>query len=532
MYKFIFLVLLNVFYSSAEDERKSIKECHFVRNPGRLKLESSYRQFFGIEFVECQTYCQNLQNCKSFSYGLAENGTSECLLAERSSSESPNILRPLSRADIDFEPTDFDRFYVYEKSNKGCIELAFECLTSSILVNIQTSNIFDGLVYTEGTADPGCIVDIVNKTNFAISVPIEDLQCNSVYNGDGEFSNIIVVQWDDRIVTRKDRRFRISCQYNLGDMKITHKPFGIQNLSPLSMMQKVPQPETFIRLLAMNGKELTEASVGEPTMFRIEMADSSSPYRIFARECKAIGEKDTEVLELIDADGCPVYKEVFPALKKVGPYLEARFQTFRFRTSYSVTFQCIVDYCIDSCEPVNCDGDSQSMGRKKRSIVHSNFVEFVRNKRDTNDIEYQIRRSIYVTDPKWGESKLKSYKSREGEVIKVVSRLGSVSNYPSRSEALMPIAYETSESKNYEPIHVQPTDVSKLNENASIASNSNMIIILISVCCFFSVLCIALAVTLYYSQRQSKSSFRPYAATYPSSTSSVASYQEPSHMFN
>lgn len=152
----------------------------------------------------------------------ADNGTSECLLSEKSPADDSNILRPraggvgaltkLSGGKIsskssssNAEPAEADRFYIYEKTDKGCIEVSFECGASTILVSIQTSDPFNGLVYTEGTVDPGCIVDISDKTNFAISVPIEDLQCNSVYNGHGEFSNTIVVQWDKRIVTRKDR---------------------------------------------------------------------------------------------------------------------------------------------------------------------------------------------------------------------------------------------------------------------------------------------------------------------------------------
>ena len=67
-----------------------------------------------------------------------------------------------------------------------------------------------------------------------------------------------------------------------------------------------------------------------------------------------------ELLNLIDATGCPVNELIFPALnlEDASRALAANFKAFRFPSTPTVNFVATVQFCQDVCDPVSCTGET------------------------------------------------------------------------------------------------------------------------------------------------------------------------------
>ncbi|OQV13773.1 hypothetical protein BV898_11992 [Hypsibius exemplaris] len=333
-------------------------ECvSFTRLLGRIRTTSAFQQINNVTDLECQDRCIAIATCQSFSFGITDAGVTECMLS---------IFTRKTQTALFNDNGLIQNFAYYEKSREGCMELAFECGPDRILVQGRSTEPFSGLVYPEGIFEKTCQVDLASQRNFTLEIALQGT-CGTRYAGNGLYDNIIIIQWDDLIVTRRDRRFKISCQYDLSDLEISHKAMEIGQVTPLEMNLKVPRPDPVIRLINMDANDVNIARVGDNMVFRVELI-KPSPYGIFARNCRAQGENPTEYLDLIDDKGCPLHSEVFPQLQKNGSALETQFLAFRFRKSFQVFYQCTVDYCVDSCPPVDCSG-IKSYGRRKRESV-------------------------------------------------------------------------------------------------------------------------------------------------------------------
>ncbi|XP_055331537.1 uncharacterized protein LOC129583667 [Paramacrobiotus metropolitanus] len=340
---------------SQEILQPGAEECvSFTRLLGRIKKDYALQQLTNITDLECQDKCIFLTACQSFSFGILDNGLTECMLSQYNRHSQTNLFNDNGL---------IQNFAYYEKSREGCMELAFECGPDRIVVQGRSTEPFSGLVYPEGIFEKSCQADLSNQRNFTLEIPLQGT-CGTRYTGNGLYENVIIIQWDDLIVTRRDRRFKISCQYDLSDLEISHKPMEIGQMTPMEMSLKVPRPDPVIRLINMDANDVNVARVGDNMVFRVELS-KASPYGIFARNCRAQGENPSEFLDLINDKGCPLHPEVFPQLQRNGSALETQFLAFRFRKSFQVFYQCTIDYCVDACPPADCTG-IKSFGRRKK----------------------------------------------------------------------------------------------------------------------------------------------------------------------
>ncbi|QQP54498.1 Putative LOC101887535, partial [Caligus rogercresseyi] len=93
----------------------------------------------------------------------------------------------------------------------------------------------------------------------------------------GSYSNEVIIQHHDRIVTSSDLGLNLSCQYDL-----TNK--SVANAVDMTITGEI-------------SPALYEESV-------VEIIDPESPYEIFIRDLVALDGATTNELELIDSRGC------------------------------------------------------------------------------------------------------------------------------------------------------------------------------------------------------------------------------------
>jgi Zona pellucida-like domain len=87
-------------------------------------------------------------------------------------------------------------------------------------VQVETDRVFDGLVYAK-ERQKTCQSDIINSTTFQLTMPLDGTICNTLDNGHGTYSNYIMIQYNDKIVTSKDMGLSVSCEYDLGSRNVT-----------------------------------------------------------------------------------------------------------------------------------------------------------------------------------------------------------------------------------------------------------------------------------------------------------------------
>ena len=217
---------------------------------------------------------------------------------------------------------------------------------------------------------------------FSISMAYNDIDCDVKREKLGVYTNQVIIQHHDSVVTSSDLGLALHCQYDLGNKTVTNgldlevngeiEPALVEN-------GKVESPTVVMSVTARGGGRVERAQVGDPLELHFDILDQESPYEVFVRELIAKDGNDQNDIVLLDSNGCPTEGQIMgPLAKQKGnsKSLLANFDAFKFPTSEVVQFRALVTPCMPRCQPVECvyqdfyGGDNTriiSYGRKKRS---------------------------------------------------------------------------------------------------------------------------------------------------------------------
>ncbi|QQP54376.1 Putative LOC101887535, partial [Caligus rogercresseyi] len=296
------------------------KLCVYDKTKGKIlkTVDSVYQAIASKE--DCQDLCNNAPfRCHSFDF----NDTGDNRLLTNTIEEPYLAIEEATTYELD-----------------ACYDVSINCHSSDMTARVVTSTVFNGKIYAKGSPTT-CVEDITSSLNFTITMAYNDLECGVIKEGPGSYSNEVIIQHHDRIVTSSDLGLNLSCQYDL-----TNK--SVANAVDMTITGEI-------------SPALYEESV-------VEIIDPESPYEIFIRDLVALDGATTNELELIDSRGCLL------------------FDAFRFPTSDMVQFRAMVTPCIPVCPPVQCDiidytGQSltvDSFGKRRRrrdvSIVENPLI--------------------------------------------------------------------------------------------------------------------------------------------------------------
>jgi len=355
--------------------------------------------------IDSREDCEDLCNSAPFrchSYDYNDTGDFVCRLSHHSAHTLTQIEEPYLAIE---EAT------TYELSS--CYNVSIDCHSADMVAHIVTSTAFNGKIYAKGSPLT-CVEDIQTTLNFNITFGYNDIECGVEREGPGVYTNEIVIQHHDRIVTSSDLGLSVTCQYdlanktvaNLVDLKLTGE------ITPsLYEESVVDSPNVLMRVADDQGQDTKTATVGDPLSLIFEILDPESPYEIFVRDLIALdGATDAE-LTLIDDRGCPADPTIMSELKKnpaSDKILLSRFDAFRFPSSDMVQFRAMVTPCMPTCPPVTCDvldytGQSrqvESYGRKKRALALQVTTEAVHNrvKRQADPTEVLVVQTLRIVD--------------------------------------------------------------------------------------------------------------------------------------
>ena len=90
-----------------------------------------------------------------------------------------------------------------------------------MVAKVRSSKIFDGKLYAKSKPNH-CMTDVTESLEFEISMSYNDLECDVKQPGRGQYSNDIVIQNHDMIVTNIDIGLNINCKYDLSNKSISN----------------------------------------------------------------------------------------------------------------------------------------------------------------------------------------------------------------------------------------------------------------------------------------------------------------------
>nr|XP_027225777.1 uncharacterized protein LOC113817869 [Penaeus vannamei] len=348
-----------------------VRLCEFQRMEGRI-LKTVDSVFQDVESLEdCKRLCLTAPfRCYSFDFG--DTGDKVCRLSHHSAATLTHIEEPY---------LEIAETATYELSS--CYNVTIDCRSGDMVAKIKTSKIFNGKIYAKGSPNT-CVNDIENALEFELQMTYNDIDCDVERDSASRYSNDVVIQHHDMIVTSADLGLRVHCQYDLTNKSVSNRvDLNVEeDLSPvMEEGSTVDSPNVIMRVTNRNGDDISDASVGDMLQLRFEIVDRNSPYEIFVRDLVAMDGGNTKNLTLLDGRGCPTEISIMRPLLKVdstGKVLGATFDAFKFPTSDVVQFRALVTPCLPTCEPVVCDvmdfggqvKQAESYGRKKRAISH------------------------------------------------------------------------------------------------------------------------------------------------------------------
>lgn len=97
-----------------------------------------------------------------------------------------------------------------------------------MVASVKTSKLFNGKIYAKSKPN-SCVKDITNDLEFEISMTYNDVNCDVKQKDFGTFTNDIVVQHHDMVVTTKDFDLLLNCHYDLTNRSISNdqNPFHV-----------------------------------------------------------------------------------------------------------------------------------------------------------------------------------------------------------------------------------------------------------------------------------------------------------------
>ena len=165
----------------------------------------------------------------------------------------------------------------YELS--ACYNVSIECHSGDMVANILTSTLFDGKIYAKGSPET-CMEDINGQLKFSITFGYNDIDCGVRRETAGSYTNDVIIQHHDRIVTSSDLVLSVTCQYDLTNKTVSNKvDLQITGEIAPSLYEEslVDSPNVIMRVADDQGQDTKTAVVGDPLSMVFEIVDQVCP---------------------------------------------------------------------------------------------------------------------------------------------------------------------------------------------------------------------------------------------------------------
>lgn len=308
--------------------------------------------------------------CRSFSF---ETETQTCLLSHHTRKSAP------AGATLRLPGTDLVEL-------GACFDVLVDCEPQVMRARVKSNMVFKGRVYARGRPST-CSQDISNSMDFTLPIHLSGSDCGTISKTEGHFSNVLVIQSNDHVVTAMDKAIGVSCTFDVGN-KTEFAAAKVSDPKRTDQSRgKPPLPELSLHILDMRGNERESVSLGELVRVQVRMSKEDT-YGIFVKNLIARDGTGSTNLTLIDKSGCPVEAKMMREIRTIDSQsksLESYLEAFAFTGSSTLELEAEVVTCLESCKPVLCqiptgrrEDDIEtvtSFGRRRRSLADEGTSE-------------------------------------------------------------------------------------------------------------------------------------------------------------
>ncbi|KAG1683991.1 hypothetical protein GQR58_009584 [Nymphon striatum] len=317
-------------------ERRSVDylDNHCAEDPPSCKYQSREEKFLpftdkslkGSSEEQCKLSCETEPElpCRSYNWDKVRG---ECYLSSDDTWSRPEGEQALLSG---FNYAN----YVYGEKGR-CEQVRVACDEEAMVISLSFSQTFNGVVYARSKAKE-CSVPVNGESQTTLTLPL-GIECGTIAESKVRYVNEVIVQKHPIIQTINDKHIKVVCTFDKAEQ--VHKLWLL---------------EVWV-----------EKGIFKSRKYNLE----------FYIQFKNL---DGDMMTLIDINGCPPEASIFPALQydpRDGKSQFATFKAFRFRTSGYITFKAQITFCQDSCKPVTCRDNMESVGRKRRDFPTELFVD-------------------------------------------------------------------------------------------------------------------------------------------------------------
>ncbi|CAD5215881.1 unnamed protein product [Bursaphelenchus xylophilus] len=188
-----------------------------------------------------------------------------------------------------------------------------ECGPTSITVNFNTRNAFDGHVYVKGLFDQqGCRSDEHGRQVAGIELPFDS--CNVArtrsLNPKGVFvSTTVVIQFHPQFVTKVDRAYRVQCFYMEADKTVSAQ-LEVSDLTTAFQTQVVPMPVCKYEILdgGPTGQPIQFATIGQQVYHKWTCdSETTDTFCAVVHSC-TVDDGNGDTIQILNEEGCALDK--------------------------------------------------------------------------------------------------------------------------------------------------------------------------------------------------------------------------------
>jgi hypothetical protein len=192
-------------------------------------------------------------------------------------------------------------------------EPEIECGPTSITVNFNTRNPFEGHVYVKGLFDQKeCRSDEHGRQVAGIELPFDS--CNVArtrsLNPKGVFvSTTIVISFHPQFVTKVDRAYRVQCFYMEADKTVSAQ-LEVSDLTTAFQTQVVPMPVCKYEILegGPSGQPIQFATIGQQVYHKWTCdSETTDTFCAVVHSC-TVDDGNGDTIQILNEEGCALDK--------------------------------------------------------------------------------------------------------------------------------------------------------------------------------------------------------------------------------
>uniref|UniRef100_A0A8R1DN64 ZP domain-containing protein n=1 Tax=Caenorhabditis japonica TaxID=281687 RepID=A0A8R1DN64_CAEJA len=275
-------------------------------------------------------------------------------------------------------------------------EPEIECGPTSITVNFNTRNAFEGHVYVKGLFDQQeCRNDEGGRQVAGIELPFDT--CNVArtrsLNPKGVFvTTTVVVSFHPQFVTKVDRAYRIQCFYMEADKTVSTQ-IEVSDLTTAFQTQVVPMPICKYEILngGPTGEPVQFATIGQQVYHKWTCdSETVDTFCAVVHSC-TVDDGNGDTVQILDENGCALDKFLLNNLEYPTDLMAGQeAHVYKYADRSQLFYQCQISITVkephEECARPTCS-EPQGFGAVKQANQSAQFFRVLKKRSAPTQLE-------------------------------------------------------------------------------------------------------------------------------------------------